>query len=192
MAGSTISGYQLFRGVNSGSIALYQTLGNVLSYTDTDVSNGNTYSYYVVAVPVVGINSNPSNTVVESLGVNLVLVAGLVGIPCCPCAPASWGYGNGDVTAGFGSCTPTSVLGHVLAALSSTAGLVNLLIEDFLPANFFTTMTVHDSLIGSVVYAFASTISQGQQPGPPNYTFWQWSEASPLFTEGGTYHITLA
>lgn len=67
MVGSTISGYQLFRGVNAGPITLYQTLGNVLTYTDTGVSDGNTYSYYVVAVPVFGINSDPSNTVTESL-----------------------------------------------------------------------------------------------------------------------------
>lgn len=67
VVGSSIDGYQLFRGVNSGPITLYQSLGDVLAYTDTDVSNGNNYSYYVVAVPLVGINSNPSNTVTESL-----------------------------------------------------------------------------------------------------------------------------
>lgn len=67
--GSTIQGYQLFRNQNGGAFSLYQTLGNVLTYTDLGVTVGPVYGYHVVAVPVVGGNSPASNEVDLSLSV---------------------------------------------------------------------------------------------------------------------------
>ncbi|HYU50466.1 MAG TPA: S8 family serine peptidase [Candidatus Limnocylindria bacterium] len=55
--GSPISGYRLYRGTSSGSLAPYQTLGLVTAYTDTSVSNGTTYYYQVSAVNTIGEGS---------------------------------------------------------------------------------------------------------------------------------------
>jgi fibronectin type 3 domain-containing protein len=55
--GSPISGYRLYRGTSSGSLALYQTLGVVTTYTDTAVTNGTTYYYQVSAANGVGEGS---------------------------------------------------------------------------------------------------------------------------------------
>jgi parallel beta-helix repeat protein len=51
---STIAGYRLYRGASPGGESLLVELGNVLSYTDTGVTNGVTYYYQVSAVNVVG------------------------------------------------------------------------------------------------------------------------------------------
>jgi len=59
--GSTITAYKLYRGLTSGSLTLYQTLGVVISYADTGVANGTTYYYEVSSVNAVG-ESFHSNT----------------------------------------------------------------------------------------------------------------------------------
>ena len=52
--GSPVSGYQIFRGTSAGSATLHATVGNVLTYTDTGLTNGATYWYRVAAVNVAG------------------------------------------------------------------------------------------------------------------------------------------
>jgi predicted phage tail protein len=52
--GTTITGYRVYRGTTSGGEALLTTLGNVLSYTNTGLTNGQSYYYKVSAVNAVG------------------------------------------------------------------------------------------------------------------------------------------
>jgi hypothetical protein len=52
--GSAITNYAIYRGTAPGEGTLLVTLGDVLAYTDTDVSNGQTYYYTVRAVNGVG------------------------------------------------------------------------------------------------------------------------------------------
>ena len=49
-----ITGYQLYRGTASGSLTFLVEVSNVLSYTDTAVTNGVTYFYQVNAVNTLG------------------------------------------------------------------------------------------------------------------------------------------
>jgi subtilisin family serine protease len=58
--GSVITGYSIYRGTASGGETLIKTIGNVLTYTDTGLTNGVTYYYQVKAVNSVG-TSPPSN-----------------------------------------------------------------------------------------------------------------------------------
>src|SRR5437773_1966076 len=52
--GSAITNYKVYRGTISGQLSLLATLPNVLSSTDSAVTNGQTYYYKVTAVNAVG------------------------------------------------------------------------------------------------------------------------------------------
>ncbi len=52
--GGDISSYKMYRGTSSGGESLIATLGNVLTYTDTGLTNGQTYFYTVRAVNSAG------------------------------------------------------------------------------------------------------------------------------------------
>src|SRR3989440_210932 len=52
--GSPITNYRIYRGTSSNGETLKTTIGNVLTYTDTTVTNGVTYYYQVSAVNNVG------------------------------------------------------------------------------------------------------------------------------------------
>jgi len=52
--GSSITNYKVYRGDSSGNLVLWSTLGNVLTYLDFNVVNGQTYYYAVSAVNSVG------------------------------------------------------------------------------------------------------------------------------------------
>ncbi|MFX1398603.1 MAG: LamG-like jellyroll fold domain-containing protein [Promethearchaeota archaeon] len=58
--GSAITNYRIYRGTTSGGETLLTTVGNVLTYTDINLTNGQTYYYMVIAVNTNG-NSLPSN-----------------------------------------------------------------------------------------------------------------------------------
>jgi len=79
--GSPIIGYRIYRGTSSGNVALLTTVGNVLTYNDTGLTNGQTYYYRVSAVNGVGegefsweVNATPKT--VPSAPWNLVARAG--------------------------------------------------------------------------------------------------------------------
>jgi fibronectin type 3 domain-containing protein len=52
--GSAITNYKIYRGTTSGSETYLTTVGNVLTYTDTGLTNGVTYYYQVSAVNSAG------------------------------------------------------------------------------------------------------------------------------------------
>ena len=52
--GTSITNYRIYRGTTPGSETLLTTLGNVLTYTNTGLINGQTYYYKVSAVNSVG------------------------------------------------------------------------------------------------------------------------------------------
>jgi hypothetical protein len=52
--GSPITNYKIYRGTSSNGETLLATIGNVLTYTDTAVTNGATYYYQVSAVNAAG------------------------------------------------------------------------------------------------------------------------------------------
>ena len=65
--GSTISNYTIYRGTSSNGETFLKEIGNSLSYLDGNVTNGQTYYYYVTATNSVGqssssneINSTPT------------------------------------------------------------------------------------------------------------------------------------
>lgn len=49
-----LTGYHIYRGTTSGALSLFVSLGNVLSYNDTAVTNGITYYYGISAVSAAG------------------------------------------------------------------------------------------------------------------------------------------
>src|SRR5207247_9564022 len=52
--GAALTNSNVYRGTSSGQLSLLATLPNVLSYTDSAVTNGQTYYYKVTAVNAVG------------------------------------------------------------------------------------------------------------------------------------------
>ena len=63
-ASTAVSGYYIYRAPNGSSSyqKLNASLNSTTSYTDTTVSIGQTYEYYVVSVNSAGTQSAPSNT----------------------------------------------------------------------------------------------------------------------------------
>jgi ABC-type transport system substrate-binding protein len=53
-SGSPITGYKIYRGLSSGSETLETTVGNVTTFTDTGLTNGQAYYYTVSAVNGLG------------------------------------------------------------------------------------------------------------------------------------------
>ncbi|HME52483.1 MAG TPA: fibronectin type III domain-containing protein [Candidatus Lokiarchaeia archaeon] len=52
--GSAVINYAIYRGTSSGTEVLIATIGNVLLYNDTGLTNGQTYYYKVVAINAIG------------------------------------------------------------------------------------------------------------------------------------------
>ncbi len=52
--GATITSYRIYRGTSSGGETLFTTVGNVLTYTDTGLTNGQEYFYKVSALNSIG------------------------------------------------------------------------------------------------------------------------------------------
>lgn len=68
--GSTIANYLVFRNQDGGAFSqLTEVDGSTLAFNDTTVVLGPVYGYYVVAIPVQGLSSPPSNVVFEQLSV---------------------------------------------------------------------------------------------------------------------------
>ena len=59
--GSAITGYKIYRGRSSGGETLLITLGNVLTYTDVGLTNGQIYYYKVGAMNSVGQGPNSTS-----------------------------------------------------------------------------------------------------------------------------------
>ncbi|MDW5562418.1 MAG: Ser-Thr-rich GPI-anchored membrane family protein [Methanomassiliicoccus sp.] len=134
--GSTITGYKIYRGSSSGSETLLTTVGNVLTYTDTAVTNGVTYYYKVSAVNAVneGPQSSESSAAptaaitAPSAPQNVVATAGNGQVVLTWKAPAS--NGGSDITgykiyrgSSSGSETLLTTLGNV--ATYTDASLTN-------------------------------------------------------------------
>ncbi|MEM4293013.1 MAG: fibronectin type III domain-containing protein, partial [Thermoplasmata archaeon] len=70
--GSAITNYKVYRGTTSGNLAFLKDVGNVLTYTDTGLTNGQTYYYQVSAVNSVGEGprSNEVSATPSSSGAN--------------------------------------------------------------------------------------------------------------------------
>jgi len=62
--GSAVTGYKVHRGIFSGQLTLLTTLGNVLTYLDTGLTNSQVYYYMASAVSAVG--EGPGSPVVSA------------------------------------------------------------------------------------------------------------------------------
>ena len=97
--GYSIIGYKIYRGTISGGETFLTTLGTVLSYTNTGLTNGKTYYYKISAVNLVG--EGPLSNEIAALP--LAAVATVLSVTC-------------SSTASVGSTIPISI------ALCTTGG----------------------------------------------------------------------
>ena len=79
--GSAVTSYKVYRGATAGSEVLLTTLGNVLTYTDSAVTNGQTYFYQITTTN--GFGESPKSNEVSAIpsvptppGDNTLLIAG--------------------------------------------------------------------------------------------------------------------
>ena len=66
--GAAITGYRVFRGTSPGEVSLLTDLGDVLTYIDTDCTNGVTYYYRVSAVNAIGEGQRSNERDAEPIG----------------------------------------------------------------------------------------------------------------------------
>jgi|TARA_Y100000310_G_scaffold75749_1_gene72113 hypothetical protein len=93
--GAAITNYKIYRGTSSGSEALLTTIGNLLSYSDPGLANGQSYYYQVSAVNSGG-ESDLSNEASAT--------------PCNPGTIVSYGtWSSCSVSCGGGTQTRTNV-----------------------------------------------------------------------------------
>jgi hypothetical protein len=76
--GAAINGYKIYRGTSGKAETLLTAVGNVNIYTDNNVTNGQTYYYYVTAQNVAGesqpsneASATPTTPIVKTLTVNV-------------------------------------------------------------------------------------------------------------------------
>ncbi len=128
--GRPILNYTLYRGTTSGGETLLTTLGNVLSYTDIGLTNGQTYYYVVRAVNVVGegpLSNEASATpaTVPSSPQSLVATAGNAQVTLAWTAPISDGGSSITNYRIYRGTTPggetlLTTIGNVLTYLDSS------------------------------------------------------------------------
>ena len=131
--GAAIKNYTVLRGTSSGAGTPLTTLGNVLTYLDLGLTNGQKYFYTVKAKNAVGfgpnsLEVNATPMTVPSTPLSFKAVAGNTNVTLNWTAPASSGgspISNYTVYRGTtsGSGTPLVTLGNVLAYLD--LGLTN-------------------------------------------------------------------
>jgi len=131
--GSSVTGYNIYRGTVSGNLVLLAPVGDVLIYNNTGLPNGYTFYYSVSAVNVVGEGPKSNEASGRPLGVpttpqNLVATPGDTTVNLTWQAPASSGgtpITNYLVYRGTtpGGETLLATLGNVL--LYNDTGLIN-------------------------------------------------------------------
>ena len=79
--GSSITGYNVYRGTSSGGETLLATLGSVFTYTSTGLTNGQTYYYKVSALNSVGegAQSNELSAIPVTIPANPILMSATPG-----------------------------------------------------------------------------------------------------------------
>jgi fibronectin type 3 domain-containing protein len=92
--GSPITNYKIYRGLSSGSESLIATVGNVLSYSDTGLTNGVAYYYQVTAVNSVGEGPRSNEASATPVAV--------------PGSPQGLGATAGDATVALSWSAPSS------------------------------------------------------------------------------------
>jgi hypothetical protein len=188
--GSTIAHYYLYREVATGGFSLYQTLsGSTTTYTDVDLTNGVTYSYYVYA------ESADSRTSADSNTVALDMIAGLTTFTLefaeAGGQPTNGTYQNG--TAGYGNegtlVSGGGVGGLAVADLNiaGTSGAINFTLsasETYFGSNPFTSRTTFWATIawtdknGSPQSLSSSSGSYSSGSSSTGYYFATWNYSS--------------
>ncbi len=129
--GTSITGYKVYRGTTAGNEVLLTTLGNVLTFTDTGLTNGQAYYYKVSAVNGVGesARSNQAMAIPELIVVvptapqNLGAVAGNAQVVLTWTAPANDGGSSITGYKIYRDGTLLTTVGNVLTFTDT--GLVN-------------------------------------------------------------------
>ncbi len=125
---AAIDGYYLYRGAISGELALYQTLGAVNFYNDTDVSNGQAYFYQVRAFSAAGDGALSSEVIAiparaPTQPLDLITDGGIEVIYLNWSAPADMGGGVLNYTVYRGPTTgemePIVMIGNVTSYIDS-------------------------------------------------------------------------
>ena len=160
--GAAITNYKLYRGTTSGGETLLTTLGNVLSYTDTGLTNGQAYYYEVAAQNSVGTGALSNEKTATPTAGNQAPTAcfthsesGLTTSVNGGCSTddgsiASYDWNWGDASAHGTGATPS----HAYA----TGG------------TYTVTLTVTDNLGATGTTSQSVTVSSGGDPDPSTPT----------------------
>ncbi|MBI0583560.1 MAG: fibronectin type III domain-containing protein [Methanomassiliicoccus sp.] len=128
--GSAITAYKVYRGTTAGGETLLATIGNVLTYTDSSVTNGVTYYYNVSAVNSVGEGSRSTevstaptaSSTVPSVPLTLASAAGNNQVTLSWAAPSSDGGAAIDYYVIY---RDGADIAHITGTSTTVSGLTN-------------------------------------------------------------------
>lgn len=207
ISGSTIAAYQIWREVDGVPpfIDYDSVAGNVLTYTDNLADPTlHSYTYFVVAQPVVGLDSDASNEVTLStpplnITRHVTAQADFLNIPFIGTWEAAGvGYANGDgfgTLSNDGSVDNSDVNGNYLAAACTVtggppAGQGLYIVFQAGPAqDMFESVTIGANTYTSAGVTSYDTRADNGTAGA-TWQVWFWNTANIDFTDGVTTPVT--
>lgn len=177
-----IEGYNIYRGTAPGQETMYCTVTgpSTSSYTDKNLTNGQTYYYYIVAVNYYGA-SDPSNPVVATPYGPPGVPTALNGVPGTGLIDLSWTapYDNGG----------SAITGYQLYWRNSPS-------EEFRVMSVSGMSLYHDGLVNGLPYYYKVTAINAAGEGPASDTVVATPAAKPapptgLTATGGDKKVVL-
>jgi len=134
--GSSVTNYTIYRGPTSGSESFLVTVGNVTSYIDAGLTNGQTYFYKVAAVNVAGTGPQSNELSATPRAPNFTVIA----------SPSSRSVAHGGTTTFTVTITPSGGFSGLVSLTASVNPKAKATTLTFSPQTLNVSSTISSTL----------------------------------------------